>query len=62
MDFVLGLSSFFLLFFEVGNDWKVMEYMVVLYGEIFFRINFNINNSYCLSMEKFLNLVKKECN
>lgn len=60
MDFVLGLSSFFLLFFEVGNDWKVMEYMVVLYGEIFFRINFNIN--YCLSMENFLNLVKKECN
>lgn len=62
MDFVLGLSSFFLLFFEVGNDWKVMEYMVVLYGEIFFRINFNINYSYCLSMEIFLNLVKKECN
>lgn len=62
MDFVLGLSSFFLLFFEVGNDWKVMEYMVVLYGEIFFRINFNINYSYCLSMENCLNLVKKECN
>lgn len=61
MDFVLGLSSFFLLFFEVGNDWKVMEYMVVFYGEIF-RINFNINYSYCLSMEIFLNLVKKECN
>lgn len=50
------------MFFEVGNDWKVMEYMVVLYGEIFFRINFNINYSYCLSMENFLNLVKKECN
>lgn len=62
MDFVLGLSSFFLLFFEVGNDWKVIEYMVVLYGEIFFRINFNINYSYCLSMENFLNLVNKECN
>lgn len=62
MDFVLGLSSFFLMFFEVGNDWKVMEYMVVFYGEIFFRINFNINYSYCLSMENFLNLVKKECN
>lgn len=62
MDFVLGLSSFFLMFFEVGNDWKVMEYMVVLYGEIFFRINVIINYSYCLSMENFLNLVKKECN
>lgn len=50
------------MFFEVGNDWKVMEYMVVLYGEIFFRINVIINYIYCLSMENFLNLVKKECN
>lgn len=50
------------MFFEVGNDWKVMKYMVVLYGEIFFRINVIINYSYCLSMENFLNLVKKECN
>lgn len=39
MDFALGLSSFLLLSSEVGNDWKAMEYMVVSYGEIFFRIN-----------------------
>lgn len=39
MDFALGLSSFPLMSSEVGNDWKAMEYMVVSYGEIFFRIN-----------------------
>lgn len=39
MDFALGLSSFPLMSSEVGNDWKAIEYMVVSYGEIFFRIN-----------------------
>lgn len=44
---------------EVGNDWKAMEYMVVSYGEIFFRINVTTNYSYCPPMENFSNSAKK---
>lgn len=47
---------------EVGNDWKAMKYMVVSYGEIFFRINVTTNYSYCPPMENFSNSAKKECN